>query len=50
MKEDYTRKSTIYIKNIPTDLKNFFKAYCAKRNKSMKDAIIAYMRRCIESK
>ena len=36
--------TTMYIKDIPTDTKALFKAYCAKRGRSMTQIIIKMMR------
>jgi len=36
--------TTLYIKDIPVDTKAHFKAYCARRGKSMTQMIISMMR------
>jgi hypothetical protein len=36
--------SVLYIRHIPTSLKSYFKAYCAKREKTMNEVIITYMK------
>lgn len=36
--------STVYIRGIPRDVKNFFKAWCIKRNVTMSQAIEGFMR------
>jgi len=36
--------SILYIKNVPNEIKAQFKAYCARRQISMTDAIIKMMR------
>lgn len=36
--------STIYIRGIPRDVKNFFKAWCIKRNITMSEKIEQFMR------
>lgn len=42
------RVSSIFLRDIPTDIKDQFKAVCAKRGKSMKEVLIAYMRQRVE--
>lgn len=37
------RKDVLFIRNVPTDLKAFFKAYCARRGITMTEAIIEFM-------
>jgi len=39
------RTSCLYIKNIPANLKSYFKAYCAKREKTMSEIIIEFMKK-----
>jgi hypothetical protein len=41
------RTSCLYIKYIPANLKSYFKAYCAMRDKTMSDVIIEYMRQTV---
>ena len=41
-------KTVLYIKGISAEIKRHFKAYCAKRNISMKDAIEEMMREKIK--
>lgn len=45
-----TERSTsiLYIRGVPFEVKAHFKAYCAKRGKSMTDVIVELMRRQIE--
>lgn len=38
---------TLYIRLIPENIKNYFKAYCAMRGKSMSEVIVAYMRQTL---
>jgi len=40
--------STLYIRYIPANLKSYFKAYCAMRDKTMSDMIIEYMRQTVQ--
>ena len=42
--------SIIYIRGIPDELKNQFKAHCAKRGRTMRKAIIQFMKDTIEAK
>jgi len=42
-KSDQTM-STIFIKSIPRTLKSNFKAYCARRDKSMTQVLLRFMR------
>jgi hypothetical protein len=37
------RTSTLYIRYVPANLKAYFKAYCAKREKTMADVIVEFM-------
>lgn len=40
--------TVIFIKNVPKELKTFFKAHCAKRNTTMSSSILNHMRKTIE--
>jgi hypothetical protein len=44
MSEKRVPGCTIYITDVPRDLKHHFKAACAKRGKSLKDSFIEHMR------
>lgn len=37
-------KTVLFIKNVPPELKAHFHAYCAKRNKSMREVLLTCMR------
>jgi cysteinyl-tRNA synthetase len=41
------RAGVLYVRNIPTDIKNFFKAYCDKRGLSMREVILRFMRESV---
>lgn len=41
------KKSTLYIRQIPNDVKNNFKAHCAERGLSLQDGIIELMREAV---
>jgi len=41
------RTSTLYIRYIPATLKSYFKAYCAKREKTMSEIIINFMQQTV---
>lgn len=43
------RTTSLHTRNVPTDLKAQFKAYCAKRGYTMELAIIALLRRTINN-
>jgi len=45
----HRRLTAIYIRPVPVDIKDKFKAYCARRGKFMRDAFIDFMRECIEA-
>ncbi len=38
------RKTTLFLRNVPTDLKAHFKAYCAKRGVTMLSKIVDFMK------
>lgn len=40
--------STLYLRPVPTDVKNYFKAECARRGISMLEAHIEFMRQAKE--
>jgi len=44
LKKKNQRTSTLYIRYIPATLKSYFKAYCAKREKTMSDVIVDFMK------
>ena len=39
----------LYIRGIPVNLKNYFKAYCAKRGKTMSSLIVSFMREVVKN-
>ena len=43
----YKRRHTtaLYVRDVPTDVKAAFKAFCARRDYTMRDAIVALMRK-----
>ena len=41
------RNGIIYVRLIPDNVKNYFKAYCAKRGKSMSEVLIEFMERTV---
>jgi hypothetical protein len=41
------RKATVILRNFPRDIRDFFKAYAAKRGTSMKQLIVDFMSDCI---
>ena len=41
--------SVIFIRNIPRGLKNQFKGYCARRGLTMKQVLMAHVRKCVAS-
>lgn len=43
-----SRKTVLYIRNLPQDLKDQFKAACAMRNKSMNSTIVKLIRTFVE--
>jgi hypothetical protein len=43
------RTSCIYIHHVPADLKSYFKAYCAKQEKTMKTVLLDFMRQCVKT-
>ena len=42
------RNATVILRNFPRDIRDFFKAYAAKRGTSMKQLIVDFMCDCIE--
>jgi len=46
---DRKRKGTLYFRAFPNDLKFLFKAWCARRGKSMKSVIEELMTDCVKS-
>jgi hypothetical protein len=47
-KKKHGCKTTILVlKNIPMNLKCFFKAYCAKRGQNMNDVLSVFMKDCV---
>lgn len=44
--KDDSDDCTLYLRPVPTDIKNFFKAECARRNITMLEAQIEFMRNC----
>ena len=44
VKKKNLRTSALYIRYIPATLKSYFKAYCAKREKTMSDVIVDFMK------
>ena len=43
------RMSCLYVKNVPATLKSYFKAYCAKQEKTMTQEIIEHMLNCTKT-
>jgi len=43
------RRAALLLRNLPRDIRDGFKAYCAKRGQNMKDALLDYMKECIIS-
>lgn len=41
------RKATVILRDMPRDIRDHFKAYAARRGRSMKDLVIEFMRGCI---
>ena len=41
------KTGVLFLRDIPTELKNHFKSYCAKRGKSMKETVENFMRQCV---
>lgn len=50
MKKRKIRETTLHIRKIPIDLKAYFKAWCAKRGKSMRDIIVDHMNNDVSEK
>ena len=42
------REGNLFIRNLPTHIKDHFKAYCAKRGMNMTQVIVDFMRACVE--
>lgn len=42
------KEGSLFLRNIPRQIKDRFKAYCAKRGSDMTDTVVEFMRRCIE--
>jgi hypothetical protein len=40
------RMSCLYVHNVPANLKSYFKAFCAKQEKTMTQVVLEYMREC----
>lgn len=40
------KRGTLLVRHIPTTIKDFYKAYCAKRGKTMSQDIISHIRDC----
>lgn len=47
---DRHNTDSIYIREIPADLKAAYKAHCAHRSKTMRETIIKHMRETIKPK
>lgn len=43
------RTTEFYIRGIPVTLKNYFKAYCAKRGITMSSMIVKYMKEVVSN-
>ena len=43
------RTSCLYIQHIPANLKSYFKAYCAKQEKTMRNVILEFMQQCTKT-
>jgi len=43
------QQGVLFIRNIPSNVKAQYKAYCAKRDISMTEDLVAYMRKCVRS-
>jgi hypothetical protein len=43
-----TRTAALMLRHIPRDLRDLFKAYCARRGKAMNEAVIEFMTKCIK--
>lgn len=42
-----TRVGTLNLRNLPVDVRDMFKAYCASRGVNMTETIVEFMRTCI---
>jgi hypothetical protein len=42
--------AAILVKDVPDELRNLFKAFCAERGKTMREGIIELMRKAVESR
>lgn len=42
-----TKPAVLFLKDVPGETKNQFKAWCARRGVTMKDAIVKFMRETV---
>lgn len=42
-----SRTDVIFLRDVPKDLKDMFKAYCALRGTSMKAEFVEFMKQCV---
>ena len=42
------KEGVVYLRRLPTEVKNQFKAACARRGQTMTDVLVAFMRRYAE--
>ncbi len=43
------RTTTLHTRNVPVDLKAHFKAYCARRDYTMEDAVIELLKKAVQN-
>lgn len=41
-----TRVDVLFLRDLPKDLKDQFKAWCSRRGRTMKDVVCEFMKKC----